>query len=105
MTPDSQTVLTRLDALIAEASPLPWRQKQTGVIVDATGEPVSLCYIRNEVLGMVAVNHLRRQVAALAGRVCGYRDNHEPIRDCGTPRCVRCQALAALAADLDKMEE
>ncbi len=53
----------------------------------------------------LAGDHLRPLVAALEGRVCGYRDNHEPIRNCGTPRCVRCQTLAALGRDIAKLND
>ena len=99
MTPDN--VLADLDAQGAKANPRPWLDYAMTLASDGT--PVAKFRADNWPLGKanityatVAVNHLRRQVAAHLGRVdkC-YCDQPK-----GCPHDVSAQALAALWRDL-----
>jgi hypothetical protein len=124
MTPDNagQTVLTRLNALIV--SPLPWYSYNVTLnnVRDALirdGENIVVArlngdhFLNDAAYAVLAVNHLRRQVAALeytksfahAGHG-GAESRSVPREQCPLQPCVTIRTtLAALAADLDKMEE
>lgn len=101
-------ILAELDALIAEASPLPWAAYRWRVAGEATGDIAHFFMSQppcndNAAYTVLAVNHLRPLVAALFANRIPHSSGDVCVAECGA--CQLESALAALAENLAKLKE